>query len=85
VIIPQVVDGASFSAGGKQSIVQEFRMRDAVFSRFGIPGSDDFRFDSGRFFRAERAMSQPRDDRQRELFRPALEQIIDMAIRWSRG
>lgn len=28
---------------------------------------------------AEEAMSRPRDDRQRELFRPSLGQIIDMA------
>ena len=27
-------------------------------------------------------MSKPRDERQRDLLQPALDQIIDMGIRW---
>jgi hypothetical protein len=49
----------------------------------GFPAFSDSRF--GRFlirfsegFRLGDAMAQPRDDRQKELFRPALDQIIDL-------
>jgi hypothetical protein len=48
-----------------------------VLLRFGIPGSAVLRFLPRRFSAAGGTMARPRDEQQKDLFRPALDRIID--------
>ena len=75
----EAIDPSPWFDLSKYSILQESRLWVAVFLRLRNSGFGQFVIPSTAIYAVRgTAMSQPRDDRQDDLFRPALEEIINL-------